>query len=1119
MSEGRYYVSNVTGGATATTSSAGGSNGTSSKVTEGNSTGINGSYTASETDTASGEVTATVSGSMSGQAGVAAARTTMSLEVSASGTIAASNTDMESRTTANSRENTFTNETNDTSEAHWDTSSSDSSSWNSTESYESASSTSMNHEVSSAISQRVFDKYGYSSTVERGGGNSTTTSTSDTQETSNEYSSTVEYSVGEEISHSETVTKKSDATGNYRLVTAGTVHVFAVVGYDIATHSYYAYTYNVLDSERHVFLDYSKNNANFNDCENAILPFEVPYAIHEYIFALTARSDGLEIDESTGIITGYEGTAPYVVIPEYVSVSDGVSNPYAVRVRGISSTAFAGNTNIKGVCLPKYVNTIPDGAFEGCSSLESVMGYGVMHIGANAFKGCTSLSSFSVDQYITTLGNNAFVDVPEISVDAANESVANATIQSGAKRITLDITGLKTYNNKTVSVTNATDYFAIVGNSSGGINYSNLVIDSDADETFISNMTFVDNTKTPLQLGSAKVTLSRVTVKNSPGFAMILTNDNVDLGLYGTVSLSSTSGNAVISKTVTMSKANSGVSGSLSLTGNYLVCGTINNQSFLSFVSGKVVTLDEDEYENMLTSCTVTLNPNGGSVSTTKKTVSYGQAYGDLPTPTRTGYTFTGWYTAASGGTKVTADTVVTAVADHTLYAHWDAMAYTAKWNSGTGYTITVKRTSSPYANAGTGTLSSGAVVYFGDVLSVTYTANTGYNISTKGSTAITVKGNVTSSDIYCTVSVKQYTATWNGGTGYTITVKRTSSPLKGATIGTLSSGTTVYHGDVLSITYTASDGYNIDSKGSTSITVTGNVTPSHICATASVKSFTASWNAGTNCSITVKRTSSPKKGATTGTLSSGATVYHGDVLSITYTANNGYSISTKGSTSITVTGNVTSSNIYATATANSYTYNIIYKSSNGTALGTSSVTYKYGTTNTISAPAKSGYDTPASQSVKWDSTSAKTITFVYTPTAVSTYQTITNGTWHYWYGSSGKQYSITYITAIEFQNRTANSVEMRVVWTNDISANAYYGFKQCFNGTANGVGTGDILICDASEWRSNSTSARSKTVTSGWITVPLSTTNQTTVYFSGGWYDNNNKSGSWSGNVTVPAY
>lgn len=68
---------------------------------------------------------------------------------------------------------------------------------------------------------------------------------------------------------------------------------------------------------------------------------------------------------------------------------------------------------------------------------------------------------------------------------------------------------------------------------------------------------------------------------------------------------------------------------------------------------------------------TVTFNPNDGTVSPTSKKVTYDSTYGSLSAPTRTGYTFDGWYTAKTGGTKVSEDTVVSATANHTLYAHW----------------------------------------------------------------------------------------------------------------------------------------------------------------------------------------------------------------------------------------------------------------------------------------------------------------------------------------------------------------------------------------------------------------------------------------------------------------
>ena len=50
---------------------------------------------------------------------------------------------------------------------------------------------------------------------------------------------------------------------------------------------------------------------------------------------------------------------------------------------------------------------------------------------------------------------------------------------------------------------------------------------------------------------------------------------------------------------------------------------------------------------------------------------------------------------------------------------------------------------------------------------------------------------------------------------------------------------------------------------------------------------------------------------------------------------------------------------IYASATANQYTYNIVYQSKNGTNLGSSTATYKYGTTNSIPAPDFDGYANP----------------------------------------------------------------------------------------------------------------------------------------------------------------
>ena len=82
---------------------------------------------------------------------------------------------------------------------------------------------------------------------------------------------------------------------------------------------------------------------------------------------------------------------------------------------------------------------------------------------------------------------------------------------------------------------------------------------------------------------------------------------------------------------------------------------------------------------------TVTYNGNGGTPSSASKTVTYGTAYGTLASCSRTGYTFGGWWTQKTGGTKIETTTTVTITADHTLYAHWTANTYTVKFSSNGG--------------------------------------------------------------------------------------------------------------------------------------------------------------------------------------------------------------------------------------------------------------------------------------------------------------------------------------------------------------------------------------------------------------------------------------------------
>lgn len=224
---------------------------------------------------------------------------------------------------------------------------------------------------------------------------------------------------------------------------------------------------------------------------------------------------------------------------------------------------------------------------------------------------------------------------------------------------------------------------------------------------------------------------------------------------------------------------------------------------------------------NQGTGSSITVNRTSSSMTSTGALTNGATIYeGDKLTITftiGTGYNLTGHTVNGSSFTSGNSYTVPASLSNNKLQitTTTTVKSYTLSVSVGTGSTIVVNRTSSPKQGAATGNLSNGATIYYSDILKISLSANTGYNVGTLkvNSSTFTSGNSHTVTDnvaVSSTASVKSYKLSISAGTGSTITVNRTSSPKQGAGTGALSNGATIYYSDVLKITFASSPEYEI---------------------------------------------------------------------------------------------------------------------------------------------------------------------------------------------------------------------------------------------------------------------------------------------------------------------
>lgn len=149
------------------------------------------------------------------------------------------------------------------------------------------------------------------------------------------------------------------------------------------------------------------------------------------------------------------------------------------------------------------------------------------------------------------------------------------------------------------------------------------------------------------------------------------------------------------------------------------------------------------------------VSTNDGVCDTENIYVEPGETIGTLPTATKYGYTFSGWFTAATGGTQLTSTTVINADAEY--FAQFTVNTYTLTWVLDGG-----KVTTAGTAAAKNATGSPSGEVAYDAAITVPVVGKTGY-VFANWTPAPATK---------MPAEAATYTAHWNPATNTVYTVK-----------------------------------------------------------------------------------------------------------------------------------------------------------------------------------------------------------------------------------------------------------------------------------------------------------------------------------------------------------
>ena len=293
----------------------------------------------------------------------------------------------------------------------------------------------------------------------------------------------------------------------------------------------------------------------------------------------------------------------------------------------------------------------------------------------------------------------------KIEQDATNTTIASPVIEPDSCYFT---------NNVTVTISCLTNG-AKIYYSTDGTNFSeyrNAILINDTT-TITAYATKDDKTSATIT-----ATFTKRDASATPVTSVILDKSELDLktnqneNLVATVTPANASDATVVWTSNDPSVATIDARGNVTTVGigKARITATTKDGGYIAFCD--VIVTEREPVQ-------ITFSDENGTVSPAN-TNAYGKL-NTLPTPTRSGYSFDGWYTEAEGGMAVTTDTVFDSAT--TIYAHWTR-------NSSSGSHTTYYPVNTPVKSEGGSVVVSPKSASKGSAVTVTVTPESGYQVS-----------------------------------------------------------------------------------------------------------------------------------------------------------------------------------------------------------------------------------------------------------------------------------------------------------------------------------------------------------------------------------------------------